>query len=91
MAPRYTIMRGSKQKHALSQGLAGFAFQPKVPYSRRRPIAWNPDEDGDLYPVFDVEWANAIEDLVQYKKYPWLYNERKYVKRSVSILSFPSV
>ena len=83
MAPRNVTTRRNKQKHKFVDDLEDRILQPQT-LTSRRPVAWEEDEDGELIPVFSIEYAYTEKDLEPYKKYPRLYRERMYIERPVS-------
>jgi hypothetical protein len=50
-----------------------------------QPIDWEEDNDGDLLPVFGIEYAYIKCQLERYKPYPYLYREKLRIERHVSL------
>jgi hypothetical protein len=74
-----------RQKHAYASDLEDPAFEAKIP-TTLQPIHWEEDKDGDLLPVFGIEYAYTECQLERYKPYPELYREKLRIERHVSLV-----
>jgi hypothetical protein len=72
------------QKHAYASDLEDPVIEAKIS-TTLQPIGWEEDNDGDLLPVFGIEYAYTECQLERYKPYSYLCREKLRIKRHVSL------